>query len=640
MTRKIFIIKTMSCVACAQAVEKAVKKLVGVQSAQINFATEKLTVIFNEGELGPSDIEAAVSKAGFKATLESEIKQESKIAPPAAENLKGRVLWSFLLSTPLFLMAMGPMVLGYFTVKLPNDFNLMNFHLQMAPVQFVLCTLVVILNRNYFTVGLRHIAKGSPNMDSLVAMGTSAAYLYSVFALVQIWGGSTHHELYFESAAVILTLVTLGKYMESLAKGKTTDAIKTLIELAPTHALVLKNGQEVEVATHDLLVGDVIIVKPGEKFPTDGRVIEGGGMVDESMLTGESLPLKKKIGDLVVGASFNINGFIKYKATKVGQDTTLAQIVKLVEEAQSQKAPIARLADIISGYFVPVVMGLAVIASVGWFLSGQSFAFSITVLISVLIIACPCALGLATPTAIMVGTGKGAQYGVLIKSGKALETAHKVAVVVLDKTGTITEGKPKVIDIVPLGDTPPLKLLALAASCEKGSEHPLGAAIVQMAQEKNLELFPLESFEAVPGSGLMALINGQEIFLGNQTLMQIKGVGLDGSFKKAETMASEGKTVIFVAAGGVLLGLISVADPIKPTSVQAIRQMEKMGLTVRMLTGDSQLTAQAIARQISLPKEAVLAEILPHEKAQAIIDIQEQGHMVAMVGDGINDAPA
>lgn len=477
-------------------------------------------------------------------------------------------------------------------------------------------------------------------MDSLIAIGTSAAYIYSIYGAIQTLLNNHFYEMYFESAGVILTLITLGKYLETVSKGKTSDAIKKLMGLAPKTARVMRDGIEVEIPTDEVVVDDVIIIRPGEKMPVDGVVIEGLTAVDESMLTGESLPVEKKLGDKIVGASINKNGSIKYKATKVGKDTALAQIVKLVEDAQGSKAPIARLADIISSYFVPIVISIAILSALAWFFIGaQPLSFALTIFIAVLVIACPCALGLATPTAIMVATGKGAENGVLIKSGESLETAHKLKTIVFDKTGTITEGKPKVTDIVTASYVDAKELLTIAASAEKGSEHPLGEAIVKGAEELNLTLKKVDNFKAIPGHGIEVIIDGKVALLGNKKLMDTSNITLGEFLEKSDSLASEGKTPMFIAVNGVINGIVAVADTVKPSSKQAIETLHKMGIKVAMITGDNKRTANAIAKQVGI--DIVLAEVLPQDKAENVKRLQEDKTVkVAMVGDGINDAPA
>ncbi|GHU77916.1 copper-translocating P-type ATPase [Spirochaetia bacterium] len=637
---KVFNIQGMTCAVCAKTIERVTKKLSGVDEANVNLATEKLNITFDPELLSPAIIKAAVTKAGYKALEDISDDELADKKQGEISALKRRFILSAVFALPLLLIAMVPMILEWAGVNLPPLLNTMRYPKQFALIQFLLCTPVIIIGRRYYTVGFRNLVKLSPNMDSLIAIGTSAAFLYSFYGVYQIFfNGNVDYELYFEGAAVILTLITLGKYMEAVSKGKTSEAIKKLIGLAPKQASVIRDGVEVQVPLDEVEVGDIVVVRPGEKFPVDGTVIEGLTAVDESMLTGESIPVEKKSGDQVIGASINKNGSVKYRATRVGKDTALAQIIKLVENAQGSKAPIARLADVISGYFVPVVILLALVGAGAWFLSGETVAFSITILISVLVIACPCALGLATPTAIMVGTGKGAQYGVLIKSGVALETAHKINVVVLDKTGTITEGKPKVTDILISNDKLSSdSLLQLAASGEKGSEHPLGEAIVRAAEEQGLALFPAEEFEAIPGHGIQTMIRSKTVLLGNEKLMTEKNIPLADAAAKAQHLAEEGKTPMYIAVDGNLAGIIAVADTVKATSAEAVQRLHKLGVQVAMITGDNSRTANAIAKQVGI--DTVLAEVLPEDKATEVKKFQEAGKKTAMVGDGINDAPA
>lgn len=497
----------------------------------------------------------------------------------------------------------------------------------------------MIVGRKFFIGGFKNIVHLSPNMDSLIAIGTSAAFLYGIYAIVKIAGGDTHFsmDLYFESGATILTLITLGKYLEAKTKGKTSEAIKKLMGLAPKKATIIVDGVEKVISIDEVKVGDVILVKPGEKLPVDGEIVEGTTTIDESMLTGESIPIDKNIGDKVFGASINKFGMFKYKATKVGKDTALAQIIKLVEQAQGSKAPIAKMADIISGYFVPTVITLAVISSIVWAISGKGLEFSLTIFIAVLVIACPCALGLATPTAIMVGTGKGAENGILIKSGVALEGAHKINTVVFDKTGTITEGKPKVTDIITKGLSED-ELLRYASSAEKGSEHPLGEAIVVAGVERGLELFEIESFKSVPGEGIVTLINDKNILIGNNKLMKNNNIDINSVENDVKLLASQGKTPMYMVIDGTLAGVIAVADTLKANSKKAVEALHKLGIEVVMLTGDNEKTAQAIAKEVGIDK--VVSDVLPGDKANEVKRLQDEGKNVAMVGDGINDAPA
>ena len=513
--------------------------------------------------------------------------------------------------------------------------NPMNF----ALFQIILTVPVMIVGYKFYLIGYKNLFKLSPNMDSLIAVGTSAAFLYSIFGMYKIATGDTSYamHLYFEAAVTILTLITLGKYLEAISKGKTSEAIKKLMGLVPKTATIIRDGKEAIIPIDEVIVGDIILVKPGEKLPVDGEVIEGTTSIDESMLTGESIPVEKTIGSNVIGASINKTGFIKYKATKVGKDTALAQIIKLVEDAQGSKAPIAKMADVISSYFVPIVIGLAILASIAWLIAGETPVFALTIFISVLVIACPCALGLATPTAIMVGTGKGAENGVLIKGGEALEITHKIDTIVFDKTGTITEGKPVVTDIV-TKEKNKNELLSLAASAEKGSEHPLGEAIVRGAEEKNIELKQLESFNSIPGHGIQVVIEGDTILLGNLKLMKENSIDIGVLQEDSDRLAYEGKTPMYIAINNSLEGIIAVADTVKPSSIKAIKELHNMGIKVAMITGDNKKTADAIAKQVGI--DIVLSEVLPEDKANEVKKLQGENRKVAMVGDGINDAPA
>ncbi|MCB2299371.1 heavy metal translocating P-type ATPase [Clostridium tagluense] len=631
-------IEGMTCASCAKAVERATRKLDGVTEANVNYATEKLSINYEPSKIKVIDIKKAIEKAGYKAIEEETTVDEDK----EKKEKEIKLLWkkfiiSAIFAVPLLYISMGHMI-GF---PLPDFINPMMNPVAFALIQLILTIPVVIAGNRYYTVGFKALIKRSPNMDSLIAIGTSAAVLYGIFATVKIILGDTSYamDLYFESAAVIITLITLGKYLESVSKGKTSEAIKKLMGLAPKTAMVIRNGKEIEITIEEVEVGDIIIVKPGEKMPVDGKVVEGTTSVDESMLTGESMPVEKNSGDKIIGASINKNGTIKYEATRVGKDTALAQIIKLVEDAQGSKAPIAKLADVISGYFVPIVITLAVLSGLGWyFIGGESAMFSLTIFISVLVIACPCALGLATPTAIMVGTGKGAEYGVLIKSGVALETAHKIQTIVFDKTGTITEGKPKVTDVVVINGIAQNDLLQLAASAEKGSEHPLGEAIVKGATEKGLKFKKLDFFKAIPGYGIEVKIDGKNILLGNRKLMIERKISLEKLEKISNKLAQEGKTPMYIAIDSEMAGIIAVADTVKASSKKAIEKLHEMGIEVAMITGDNKRTAQAIAKQVGIDR--IYAEVLPQDKANVVKKLQAEGTKVAMVGDGINDAPA
>ena len=635
-------IEGMTCASCAKNIEKATRKLNGVTESNVNFATEKLTISYEPNLVKVSEIKKAIEKAGYKAIEEeTSVDADKERKEKEIKSLWRRFVISAIFTAPLLYMAMGHMFGEALGIKLPEIIDPMMNPWNFAIVQLILVTPPMIVGYKYFTVGFKSLFRGSPNMDSLIAIGTSAAFIYGIYAIVQIYGGDGEYanELYFEAGGVILTLITLGKYLESVTKGKTSEAIKKLMGLAPKTAIIIRDGKEVEISIEDVEVGDVIVVKPGEKMPVDGEVIEGTTAVDESMLTGESMPVEKNIGDNIIGASINKNGSIKYKATKVGKDTALAQIIKLVEDAQGSKAPIAKLADVISGYFVPVVIVLSIVSALAWyFLGGESTVFALTIFISVLVIACPCALGLATPTAIMVGTGKGAENGVLIKSGVALETTHKIKTIVFDKTGTITEGKPKVTDIVTANGISENDLLQLTASAEKGSEHPLGEAIVKGAEDKGLEFKKLDSFNAIPGHGIEVTIDGKEILAGNRKLMIERNISLENLESTSNKLAEEGKTPMYVAINNKIAGIIAVADTVKENSKRAIEKLHLMGIEVAMITGDNRRTAEAIAKQVGIDR--TLAEVLPQVKANEVKKLQSEGKKVAMVGDGINDAPA
>ncbi|MDT8718641.1 copper-translocating P-type ATPase [Clostridium sp. 19966] len=639
---KTFKIEGMTCAACAKNIERVTRKLDGVIESNVNFATENLNISYEPLKLKVSDIKKAVEQAGYKALdKEVSIDEDRKKKEKEIKLLWKKFIISVVFTVPLLAIAMGHMLGDRFGYSLPEIIDPMLNPKNFGIVQLALVIPVIIAGNRFFRIGYKSLVRKSPNMDSLIALGTSAAFLYGIFAIIQIFSGNNKYtnDLYFESAGVIITLITLGKYLEAVTKGKTSEAIKKLMGLVPKTAMIIKDGKEIEISIDEVEVGDIILVKPGEKMPVDGEVVEGMTSVDESMLTGESIPVEKIIGDKIIGASINKNGSIKYKATKVGKDTALAQIIKLVEDAQGSKAPIAKLADIISGYFVPVVMSIAVLSALAWyFFGGETAIFALTIFISVLVIACPCALGLATPTAIMVGTGKGAEYGVLIKSGVALETAHKVKTIVFDKTGTITEGKPKVTNVIVAGSISEDNLLQLAACAEKGSEHPLGEAIVREAEEKNLELKKLDFFKAIPGHGIEVKICGKDILLGNRKLMMERNISLENLEETSHTFASEGKTPMYVAIDEKIAGIIAVADTVEENSKKAIDQLHKMGIEVVMITGDNKGTAEAIAKQVGIDR--ILAEVLPQDKANEVKKLQSEGKKVGMVGDGINDAPA
>lgn len=629
-----FKVEGMSCSACANRIEKVTQKLDGVDSSVVNFATEKLTIKIDEDIIGYPQIKSIVNKAGYKL-IKEENKENNNKKLDEKRFLLIRFIVSLAFSVPLLIITMGHMV----GIPLPHVIDPMMNPLNFAIIQVILTLPVMLIGYKFYTVGIKNLFKLSPNMDSLIAISTLAAFIYGIFGIYKINIGEIEYamHLYFESAAVILTLITLGKYLEAISKGKTSKAIKTLMGLSPKTATIIRDEKEVVISIEEVIVGDIILVKPGEKLPVDGEIISGNTAIDESMLTGESIPVEKNIGSKVIGASINKSGFIKYKATKVGKDTALAQIIKLVEDAQGSKAPIAKLADIISSYFVPTVIILSILSSLAWLIAGESAIFSLTIFISVLVIACPCALGLATPTAIMVGTGKGAENGVLIKGGEALETTHKINTIVFDKTGTITEGKPVVTDIV-ANNFSQDEILIFASSAEKGSEHPLGEAIVKEALNKNLEFKALTEFNAIPGHGIEVKIEDKKILLGNKKLMIEKNIDINFLSKDSDRLANEGKTPMYIAIDGVLGGIIAVADTIKPTSKEAIASLHKMGIKVAMITGDNKKTADAIAKQVGI--DLVLSEVLPEDKANEVKKLQDKNQKVAMVGDGINDAPA
>jgi len=633
-------IEGMTCAACAKTIERVTKKLTGVVEANVNFATEKLNISFEPSKVRTSDIKKAIEKAGYKASEdESNVDIDREKKEKEIKALWNRFIISAVFALPLLLIAMVPMITEKLNYQLPLSIDPMIHPVAYAIIQLILVIPVMICGKKYFIVGFKSLVRLSPNMDSLISIGTSAAFLYSLFAVYEItFLGNVDYVMYFESAGVILTLITLGKYLESVTKGKTSEAIKKLMGLAPKTAIIIRDNIEIEISIDEVEVGDIVVVKPGEKMPVDGEVVEGTTLVDESMLTGESMPVEKAIGHKIIGASINKNGSIKYKATRVGKDTALAQIITLVENAQGSKAPIAKMADIISSYFVPVVIGLALISSLAWLISGETLVFSLTIFISVLVIACPCALGLATPTAIMVGTGKGAEYGVLIKSGVALETAHKIQTIVFDKTGTLTEGKPKVTDIVTVEGIDETYLLQIAASAEKGSEHPLGEAIVKGAEERSLELKNVDKFEAIPGYGIEVSIEGNKVLLGNMKLMVESKISLEKLEDISNKLAEEGKTPMYIAIDNKISGIIAVADTVKENSKKAIERLHSMGIDVAMITGDNKRTAAAIAEQVGIDR--ILAEVLPEDKANEVKKLQAEGKKVAMVGDGINDAPA
>ena len=632
----------MTCASCAQRIEKVIGKLDGIDSVSVNLATEKATVAYHPQMVRLSVIKQAIEKIGYKALEVS--KTDAADEDRARKQKEIKTLWtkfivSALFSLPLLYIAMAPMI-TFVRLPFPRGLDPMSYPLIYALVELLLVIPVIAVGYKFYTVGFKALIQRSPNMDSLIAIGTSAAVLYSIYNTWQITQGvfSAVDALYYETAGVIITLILLGKSLEAVSKGRTSEAIKKLMGLAPKTAIIIQDGMEKEIPIDEVEIGDIIVVKPGSKIPVDGTVLEGHTAIDESMLTGESMPVDKKAGDSVYAASLNANGTIRFRADKIGSDTALARIIKLVEDAQGSKAPIAQMADIVSGYFVPIVVAIAVFSGIAWYIATRDVEFALSIFISVLVIACPCALGLATPTAIMVGTGKGAENGILIKGGEALETAHKINTIVFDKTGTITQGKPAVTDVLTAGGIQADYLLQITAAAEKASEHPLGQAIVLEAQEKKLELPKVDSFEAIPGRGIEAKINDTILLAGNRKLMDERGISMLELEKASDRLASEGKTPMYVVLDGKLAGIIAVADTVKSSSKAAIDSLHKMGIEVVMITGDNQKTAAAIARQVGIDR--VLAEVLPQDKSNEVKKLQSEGRKVAMVGDGINDAPA
>lgn len=634
-------ISGMTCASCSSAVERVTRKIPGVEHSEVNLATNKLTITYDEASVTPDMIISKVDRAGFGAEQfvekpREEIEKQEEEKEEALHVMKRRLIISIVLAVPLLYLSMGHML--PFPLPLPGFLDMHKSPVNFALAQLILTTFVLICGRKFYIVGFKTLFKGHPNMDSLVAIGTGSAYIYSIINTIMIPRSHMYVEnLYYESAAVVVTLVMLGKYMESRSKGKTSEAIQKLMQLAPDTAILLKDGQESEVQAYMVKKGDILVVRPGSRVPLDGIVVKGGSSVDESMLTGESIPVEKQPGDEVIGGSVNYNGAMQIEVTHVGEDTTLSKIIRLMEDAQGRKAPISKLADRVAGYFVPAVILIAVIAAAGWALAGHDISFVLTVFVSVLVIACPCALGLATPTAIMVGTGVGANNGVLIKSGEALEITHKIDTVVLDKTGTVTEGKPRVIEIIPEGMTQQ-ELLSAAAACENTSEHPLGRAIVEEARERKIPFPEPEEFESLTGKGIRAVLQGREVYIGNDRMMEELSVSTAGMDSLAEKIAEKGQTPMFVVIDKTLAGIISVADTVKPTSAEAIDQIKKQGVEVYMLTGDNRRTADYIGKQVHVDK--VIAEVLPGDKASVVNELQKQGKRVMMVGDGINDAPA
>ncbi len=649
MTKQNFSITGMTCTACSAHVERAVRKLPGVKAADVSLMTNSMVAQFDENALSSEDIIRAVKEAGYGASLPGkagtgETRQGETVLEEELAGMKRRLIWSFVFLIPLFYISMGHMLGAPLPSFLVGTENAIAFGL----TQLLLTLPILYINDKYYKVGFKTLWHRAPNMDALIAVGSCAAVVYGVFAIYQMGYGlghgdwalveRYHMDLYFESAGMILTLITLGKFLETRSRGKTGQAIARLMDLAPKTAVVLRDGAETEVPVEEVRVGDRVVVRPGQSIPVDGVVAEGHSAVDESALTGESLPVDKGPGDKVASASINKSGSFIFEASRVGEDTTLAQMIRLVEEAASSKAPIAKLADKVAGVFVPVVMAIALVAAAAWLLTGHSATQALTAGVAVLVISCPCALGLATPVAIMVATGKGAEHGILIKSAQALEMLHHVDTVVLDKTGTLTQGKPRVTDVLPGPDMEEDGLLTLAACLEAPSEHPLAAAILEQARARELKIGPVEDFTAVHGRGVSARLGGHTFLGGSRAMMEEAGVELGDFPSREEALSVQGKTPLYFADEHRVLGLVGVADTPKPTSAAAVAAFKALGLEVVMLTGDNQRTAQAIGQQLGVSR--VMAQVLPQDKERVIRQFQEEGKRVAMVGDGINDAPA
>lgn len=649
-----FDVTGMTCSACSSRVEKCVSKLAGVEKVSVNLLTNSMQVEYREEELSQRQIVDAVVKAGYgafprtegkasvSANSQAPVSDRGNPVEQQMKEMKFRLVVSLILMVPLMYVSMGHMV----GLPLPGFLTGVSNAVSFAFTQLLICIPVLIINKKYFTKGFQTLLHGAPNMDSLIAIGSSASLVYGIFAIYRMSYGlgagdmelvhRYYHDLYFESSAMILALIDIGKYLEARSKGKTSEAITKLLDLAPKTAVVQRGEQEIEVPVEEVQVGDVVVVRPGMSIPVDGFILEGSTSIDEAAITGESIPVHKQVNDTVIAATMNKTGFIRFKATRVGQDTTFSQIIRLVEDASATKAPIAKIADKIAGVFVPTVIAIAIVTAIVWLLSGATFEFALSCAISVLVISCPCALGLATPVAIMVGTGKGAENGILIKSGEALETAHNIQSVVLDKTGTITEGKPVVTDVetvLSAGD-----FLAIAAGLESRSEHPLAEAILEFTREKGIVPAQVEEFQSVPGKGVKGKIGGAWYYAGNRRLMEEQGISLGSYEERLNQLADDGKTPMLFAGQNRILGILSAADVVKPTSREAVRQLKELGIQVVMLTGDNKRTAEAIRRKLAI--DTVIAEVLPQDKEREIVRLQEQGRTVAMIGDGINDAPA
>ena len=645
---KKFDVTGMTCSACSSHVEKSVCKLVGEGNVSVSLLTNSMQVKYDEKQISEEDIIKSVEDAGYGASVAGapaakKAEKKGSVVDEEIKEMKTRLIISFIFLIPLMYVSMGSMAGLPQPSFLTGHANAVSF----AFTQFLMCLPIIYVNRKYFIVGYKTLWHRAPNMDSLIAVGSTAALAYGIFAIYRMSYGlgagdyalveKYHMDLYFESSVMILTLITLGKFLETRSRRKTSEAISRLTELAPETAVVERNGVETEIPIEELNAGDIVIVKPGARIPADGIIVDGNSSVDESALTGESIPVEKTVGDKIIAASINKNGFLKFRAEKVGSETTLAQIIKLVEDASASKAPIAKLADKIAGVFVPVVMTIALVTAIAWLATGHDFEFALSCAISVLVISCPCALGLATPVAIMVGTGKGAENGILIKSAEALETLHLVKTVIMDKTGTLTEGKPVVTDIYSIG-IDENELLALAASAEKPSEHPLAGALIEDAEKKGINLFEAEDFRAVSGRGVTATVDGRKILAGNKYFMSENGIDVSVFEQKEKEYSDLGKTVLYFAGENSPLGLIAVQDVPKKTSRAAVKCLRDMGIDVIMLTGDNKRTAEAVARSLGITN--VVSEVMPQDKEAVVRSVQEKGGRTAMIGDGINDAPA
>lgn len=645
MTEKKFNVTGMTCSSCSAHVEKSIKNLNSVENVNVNLLSNTMIVKFDENKLNENDIISTVIKSGYGASIyKDEIKKaENKLANDI-NKMKIRLTISIIFLIPLLYISMGHMI----GLPIPNflygEMNSFNF----AVSQLILCLPIIIVNIKYFVVGFKMLFKLTPNMDSLIAVGSTAALIYGIYAIFNIYFGLKYNnmhlahqysmDLYFESAGTILTLITVGKYLETRSKGKTSDAITKLINLSPKTAIVLRNNKEIEIPTSEVITGDIVTVKPGQQIPVDGIIVEGFSSVDEAYITGESIPVDKSVGDKVTGATINKTGYFKFKATRVGEDTTLAQIIKLVENATSSKAKISKLADKVSYIFVPTVIAIAIISTIVWLILGYGISFSLSIGIAVLVISCPCALGLATPTAIMVGTGKAAENGILFKSAEILETTHEINTIVLDKTGTITEGKPRVVNVIIDNSISKNEFLEILSSIESNSDHPLSEAITEYTNKENVNKLDIDNFNYIPGNGNEAIINGNKYYSGSIKLMIKNNIDINGYDQKSEHYLKEGKIVIYLSDNKNVLGIVVISDMIKPTSKNAISKMNNRKIQVYMLTGDNNKTAYAIKNEVGI--ENVLAEVMPQDKENEIKKLQNKGYKVAMVGDGINDAPA